>query len=112
MANYIVRLQEGKEIVGIFSTISLTCLFAMVDEVTDPLDCEYRTMDQNGGIVWPFPGEVVVPLKDDDMPEDFFARAEFTHWWGLDMFEPKYKWKPFEQKHNPFFYRQQLTGTA
>ena len=104
MANYIVRLKETKEIVGIFSATNLTMLADMIDEVTDPFDCEYSPIDDDGGIIWHRPKEAAVPIEGDDMPEDFFARAELTHFWGVAVFDTQAKWKSFKPEHNPYAY--------
>jgi hypothetical protein len=65
MATYLVRLQESNELVGIFWAENLFDLAFCIDEATDPYSCEYKKL-AHGGIFWPRPIDVSIPLKDFD----------------------------------------------
>jgi hypothetical protein len=45
---YLVRVTESKEAVGIYFAMSLANLRDMVDELTDPGGCDYRSMPEGG----------------------------------------------------------------
>lgn len=52
MPTYFVRLIHNREAVGLFSAEDEEQLADVVDELTDPSDCEYAELDEPGGILW------------------------------------------------------------
>ena len=103
---HIVRLQDNKEIVGIFATESRAELFDIVDECTDPSACEFATLP-SGGIMWPRSGSwpAVVREVHPEVPEDteeeeqfwsgLFAGADFSGNWLETIFFDGLVWNPF-----------------
>lgn len=63
---------ESKEAVGLYAVDSLEELQDVVDEITDPSECEFAEVS-NGGIAWPKPGAAIVPFAfdcpDDEHPD-------------------------------------------
>lgn len=51
MPNFLVRLRENGEAVGIFAVEDLDELMFWVDECTDPADCEYARIG-SGSVIW------------------------------------------------------------
>lgn len=51
MPNFLVRLRENREAVGIFAVEDLDELMFWVDECTDPANCEYARIG-SGSIIW------------------------------------------------------------
>jgi hypothetical protein len=51
MPIYLVRTIDEHDLVGIFVAPNLLALAMLVDECTDPGDCEYQRM-KPGGIMW------------------------------------------------------------
>lgn len=112
MAIYLVRMQKNKEIVGIFVGANPDDLADLVDECTDPHECEYITLGR-GGIHWPKPGMPTVPLLldaeavglDDEEMDDLevmdqddpfkFSESAFTDEWHEVFFHgpERKKWK-------------------
>lgn len=98
MSGYVVRLIEGKEIVGVYTSKSVGFLASMVDEVCDPSECEYLPFG-NGGLIWPLPGAASL-ARFDKYDED----ADFDHFtWGTPeadsllsaaLHDGGKKWKP------------------
>lgn len=68
----LVRLAENREIVGIFWGATADALWDAVDECTDPGACEYLTLSEPAGIMWPSQGAPALPLPepDEDTGED------------------------------------------
>ena len=69
MATYLVRLQESNELVGIFWADNLKALGWLIDEAVDPFICEYKKLPY-GGIFWPNPIDVTIPLDDSCFSAD------------------------------------------
>lgn len=92
MSAYLVRIKEGKDIVGIFVCEGPKMLFDLVDECTSPVECEYTTLP-SGGIYWPGPA-VEVPflrLSSDEL-EHPGGEFDFTESWSRKLFDEA-KWK-------------------
>jgi hypothetical protein len=91
MANYIVRLTETGEIVGLFSASTDEELFWMVDECVDPWACECRRI-RGWGIMWPKPNAPKVPLPEieDDVS---LSGATLTELAQMEFLSDG-KWKP------------------
>jgi hypothetical protein len=51
MATALVRIIGDRQIVGIFAYRDLEELFWLIDQATDPYQCEYFNL-KNGGIIW------------------------------------------------------------
>lgn len=64
MPNYLVRLRDGGEAVGIFAVQALDELLFWVDEVTEPAACEYAEIG-SGSVIYEGAAESV-PLPDHD----------------------------------------------
>lgn len=100
MQAYFVRMQNDRQVVGIFTANSIESLQDLVDECTDPADCEYLVMGE-GGLFQPsrvkgqFPprnsGEPFYEPDPDD--EQALVGARYCEWWDerLDSNRP---WKP------------------
>ena len=71
MTLYAVRIADGHEAVAILDAESITDLWWLVDQVTDPGTCEYKRLVR-GGIVWEGPTDTTFPtvLPDDDEEND------------------------------------------
>ena len=68
MPNYLVRIRENREAVGIFAVRDLDDLFYWIDEVTDVADCEFAEIG-SGSIIWEDRAKAI-PVDLDDMPDD------------------------------------------
>lgn len=68
MATYLVRLKDTAETVGLFSAEDEDELSILIDELTDPSDCEYAEMP-SGGITWPRHG-VPFPIAGMNWEEE------------------------------------------
>jgi hypothetical protein len=103
MPTYLVRTIDKKDLVGIFVAPDVFALALLVDECTDPADCEYQRM-KPGGLMWTSPA-VPVPLVFDDEDEDDLApdpipwsAATMTESWWDSFFEwsAHGRWRPIE----------------
>lgn len=99
MSGYIVRLIDGKEIVGVYMSKSVGFLASMVDEVTDPSSCEYLPF-VNGGLIWPLPGAVSLARFDkydeNGAFDDFsLGTPEVDSLLGAALHDCGEDWKPF-----------------
>ena len=56
MSTYLVRLQGGYELVGMFVADSRMALFWSIDEVTNPGQCEFCRLSDGDGVMFPLPG--------------------------------------------------------
>jgi hypothetical protein len=59
MGTALVRMKSDKQIVGMFVYKNYKDLFWLVDQATDPYDCEYVDID-HGGIIWLGQAEALV----------------------------------------------------
>lgn len=69
MSTYLVRMAGSRELVGLFWADSLSSLAHVVDECVSPSLCEAKNI-RLGGIFWPMPIEVCVPLPDESGGDD------------------------------------------
>jgi hypothetical protein len=60
MPTYLVRIIETRDLVGVFSADNIHQLIIIVDECTEPDECEYTRMGP-GGIMWTSPA-VPIPI--------------------------------------------------
>lgn len=63
---YLVRTKEGREIVGLFAAPTIKELFWVIDECTNPNDCEYIKI-LTGGFMWCKGG---TPVLAEDKGDD------------------------------------------
>ena len=77
---YAIRIRSTHEAVGIFFTDEFAELSAIVDEVTDPYQCEAKLV--RGGIMWPKQTEIKFPLEDE-CPD--FGGAEISEVLVMDL---------------------------
>ena len=68
MPVYLVRIIGTRDLVGIFVAPDVGALAMLIDECTDPGDCEYQRM-RPGGLMWTSPA-VPVPLAYNEDDED------------------------------------------
>lgn len=72
-ATYVVRLAkepgEPAELVGLFVARDSNELYWLIDEVTDPSDCEYARAPNGFGITWADKGSGR-EVADLDLPDD------------------------------------------
>ena len=103
MPTYLVRTIKGHDLVGVFVAPNVFALALLVDECTDPGDCEYQRM-KPGGIMWTSPA-VVVPIADDEEDEDFTSEDPIPwpavslteSWWNSFYgWSAKGRWRPIE----------------
>ncbi|KZD20349.1 hypothetical protein A4A58_19100 [Tardiphaga robiniae] len=72
MPTYLVRIIETRDLVGVFSADNIVQLIDIVDECTEPDECEYTRMGP-GGIMWASPAipiPIAIPEDDDDGEPD------------------------------------------
>jgi len=81
MKAYLVRLEETRELVGLFFALSFDDLLDMVNECCAPSDCEYAVLDRSVGLLDPHSGAPVIPAGIDLDDEDEDDMDELT---GLD----------------------------
>ena len=102
MPTYLVRIIEAHDLVGIFVASDLRALAFLIDECTDPGDCEYQRM-KPGGIMWTSPAVVVpIELSDDDddalnfeVPIPWSAVSLTESWWdSFYAWTNSGKWRP------------------
>lgn len=115
MQIYLVRTKNGEDLVGIFVAHDERQLAALVDECSEPEDCEYVFMGP-GGIMWEGHA-VAVPLgppehddgsEPDPMP---WAEASITHdWLRLLFMSEKTGWSPIPTHGQPSPNRSKATG--
>jgi hypothetical protein len=79
MNAYLVRITDRHEIVGIF-VCRLGDLFGLVDEIAEPLDCEFAAIGC-GGIMWEPGAQAIPPLSIGDDDTLSFAGATATDSW-------------------------------
>jgi hypothetical protein len=65
----LVRLKDNKEIVGFFVYSDLYELFWLIDECTDPYQCEYKKIS-SGGFMWPKPNAQVLMDFDSEIEDE------------------------------------------
>lgn len=102
MPAYFVRIMDTHDLVGFFFANGLEELAIIIDEATDPVDCEYIRIG-SGGIIWSSPA-VAVPIAwpdedDDDGPADPdpipWSGASVTEEWWDDVYRSfETKWRP------------------
>ncbi|MCR5874381.1 hypothetical protein LRS10_09520 [Phenylobacterium sp. J426] len=68
MPNFLVRIIDSKEAVGIFAVSDIDDLFYWIDEVTDVSACEFAEIG-SGSIIWEGPAKAI-PVDLDEMPDD------------------------------------------
>ncbi len=102
MPTYLVRTIEGHDLVGVFVAPNTFALAQLVDECTDPGDCEYQRI-KPGGIMWTSPAVVIpIPDKDDEDPTTTdpipWSNASLTESWWNSFYElfNKGKWRPIK----------------
>ena len=78
MSTALVRMKSDKQIVGMFVYKNEKDLFWLVDQATDPYDCEYVDID-HGGLIWLGQSEKLVDdeyqkwvdeSEDEDAPHE------------------------------------------
>ncbi|WP_441242505.1 hypothetical protein [Tardiphaga sp. 768_D3_N2_1] len=100
MPTYLVRIIETHDLVGVFSADNIVQLIDIVDECTEPDECEYTRMGP-GGIMWGSPA-IPIPIaipedadggEPDPMP---WGEASVTEtWWDYFYGYATYRWKRF-----------------
>lgn len=99
MKVFVVRLSSNKELVGLFTSPSLSRLWRFVDEACDPFVCEFVELGP-GGLFLPHAGAPRVPTakrfptEEKDIP-DWFAGATLSELW-MDAFYDEVEWLPIE----------------
>ena len=102
MPAYFVRVIDTHDLVGFFFARDLEELAIIIDEATDPIDCEYLRIG-SGGIMWSSPA-VAVPItwssEDDhdslgDLDPIPWSGASVTEEWWDDVYRSNdAKWRP------------------
>jgi hypothetical protein len=88
MPTFLVRIIETHDLVGIFVAQNIHRLAILIDECTDPGDCEFLRLPA-GGVMWTSPA-VPIPIERSDDNDDLgdpdpvpWARATLTEsWWS------------------------------
>jgi hypothetical protein len=97
MPTYLVRLMDNLDLVGVFVARNVADLAIVVDECTDPWDCEYIVLGV-GGIMWSSPAiPIPIELPEDDTFDDPMPWAAATitdSWWDYFYGFAKPRWKP------------------
>lgn len=110
MPTFLVRVIQNRDLVGIFFAPNPEYLADLVDECTDPVDCEYMRLPA-GGIMWTSPA-IPVPIelsrdetddliKPDPMP---WSRASMSDSWWSSFYalpDEKQRWRPVLQEEPP-----------
>lgn len=83
---YLVRMVDGKEAVGIFWARNLDDLWLVVDEITNPGDCECAKITKTGeagGVAWAGRTELTFPPAPEPDDDVDLRMAETSTTWSL-----------------------------
>lgn len=100
MQIYVVRLTDYRELVGIYAASSLADLADLVDECTDPHECEYIKIGR-GGLYWPTKVAPTIPVAGKADVEDDLIKlgsAALTDDW-MNVLWSDERWRPVP--HSP-----------
>jgi hypothetical protein len=101
MPTYLVRIIETHDLVGIFSADNIVQLADIVDECTEPDDCEYARLSVAGGIMWTSPAiPIPIPPTDDEDgsepdPMPWSEAIVTERWWDYLHSYSTCRWKRF-----------------
>ncbi|WNV08900.1 hypothetical protein [Tardiphaga sp. 709] len=89
MPTYLVRIIETRDLVGVFSADNILQLIIIVNECTEPDDCEYARLSVPGGIMWTSPAiPIPIPRTDDEDgsepdPMPWSEATDTERWWTI-----------------------------
>lgn len=69
MSTYLVRIQNTKELVGLFWSENMNQLYDTIDEACDPAICEIKKLTF-GGVFWGSQVPVTLPLNEEEDYDD------------------------------------------
>ncbi|PZQ62623.1 MAG: hypothetical protein DI570_09985 [Phenylobacterium zucineum] len=99
MPNYLVRLRDSHEIVGIFAVPDYDELLFWIDEVCDPADCEWAPIG-SGSIIYPDGGAAKIPLDADETEHDprpplvALGDHDLGGFWMAALIDEDLRWEP------------------
>jgi hypothetical protein len=102
MQAYLVRFRVSKELVGIYVCSTRRDLFALVDELLDPFECEFAAIGE-GGFHWTGEAqEICMPWHTKTVENILsFEGCEPTESWGDKLWgHDKVIWNKFKDRDN------------
>ena len=92
MQLYAVRIKELFEAVGVFYC-DLADLYDMVDEATDPNECEYTIITNIASVIWPLPFSPTWHHDEEDYEESKEAMPQLGSSLWVSIFNKEAEWR-------------------
>jgi hypothetical protein len=96
---FLVRLILNKDLVGLFFARSLLELMVLIDECTEPEECEYIVLPP-GSVHWTGPAvRIPIPIPEETAEDDGIPWNEATisdSWWHA--FYASHRWTPIDRQ--------------
>lgn len=102
MVGFLVRLIVNKDLVGLFFARTLVELMILIDECTEPEECEYIVLPP-GSVHWTGPAvRIPIPIPEDyEVAEDdgipWRGATVSESWWAA--FFASHRWIPVDPEH-------------